>query len=94
MFGGSGVDKMTTKIAYFLFLPFPRIKRPCQRRQEDDEQAVARDIAEVKIFLKKSTLSHFPSLKHCNGEIFLKNSSLLHFPSLRGITTKVDQQQQ
>ena len=30
-------------------LTFPKsIKRPCQRRQEDDEQAVARDIAEVK----------------------------------------------
>ena len=24
------------------------MKRPCQRRQEDDEQATARDIAEVK----------------------------------------------
>ena len=43
------------------------MKRPCQRRQEDDEQATARDIAEVKKVKFNLDLNlNWP--RHCRGE--------------------------
>ena len=50
-----------------MFLPLPSMKRPCQRRQEDDEQATARDIAEVKKVKFYLDLNlNWP--RHCRGE--------------------------